>query len=423
MALTLITNTILVNPQSQLHLKAVNILIEDGIIQTIGEDTIKVDDDDLDEVFDAEGAYCSLGWTDLRCQSGEPGLESRETLESLALTAANGGFTHVCILPNTKPTISTRQMVAYFKNAETESPVSFHPIGSLTKNLDGKHLAEMMDMADAGVTLFAEAGAIADADILLKSLQYSAMTGAAIIDRPEDHHISAFGQMHEGEQSTLLGLKGIPPLSELLAVQRNLTLLEYAGGTLHLSCISTKESVEAIRNAKAKGLNVTASIAAHQLSFLDTDLAEFDTYLKVHPPFRSQEHKEALLAGLLDGTIDAVETDHTPLDTESKYLEFDLATPGIAGLQTAYPALLTATDISVEQTAQLFSYRPRAIAQIPVYEIEAGEMADLTFFHPEINTLVNTDIWSSLSNNSPFFNQKLKGAVLAVYHKGQLHMC
>ena len=202
MALTLITNTILVNPQSALHLKAVNILIEDGIIQTIGEDTIEVDDDDLDEVFDAEGAYCSLGWTDLRCQSGEPGLESRETLESLALTAANGGFTHVCILPNTKPTISTRQMVAYFKNAETESPVSFHPIGSLTKNLDGKHLAEMMDMANAGVTLFAEAGAIADADILLKSLQYSAMTGATIIDRPEDHHISAFGQMHEGEQST-----------------------------------------------------------------------------------------------------------------------------------------------------------------------------------------------------------------------------
>ncbi|MFY8033438.1 MAG: dihydroorotase, partial [Flexibacteraceae bacterium] len=230
-------------------------------------------------------------------------------------------------------------------------------------------------------------------------------------------------QMHEGEQSTLLGLKGIPPLSELLAVQRDLTLLEYARGTLHLSCISTKESVEAIRNAKAKGLNVTASIAAHQLSFLDTDLAEFDTYLKVQPPFRTEEHKEALLAGLLDGTIDAVETDHTPLDTESKYLEFDLATPGIAGLQTAYPALLTATDISVEQTAQLFSYGPRAIAQLPVYEIEAGEMADLTFFHPEINTLVNTDMWSSLSNNSPFFNQKLKGAVLAVYHKGQLHMC
>jgi len=423
MALTLITNTVLVCPQSELHLQSVNLLIEDGIINTLSTEAIEVDDDELDEVFDAEGSYCSLGWTDLRSQSGEPGLESRETIESLAVTAANGGFTHVCILPNTKPTISTRQMVAYFVNAGTESPVSFHPIGSITKNLDGVHLSEMMDMANAGVKLFAEAGSITDADILLKALQYSAMTGATIIDRPEDHHISSFGQMHEGEQSTLLGLKGIPPLSELLAVQRDLTILEYAGGNLHLSCISTAEAIDAIRIAKANGLSVTASIAAHQLSFLDTDLADFNTELKVMPPFRSEEHRHALIAALSDGTIDAIESDHTPLDTESKYLEFDLATPGIAGLQTAYPALFTASNITVEQTAQLFSFGPRAIAQLPVYEIEVGCMADLTFFHPEISTLVNHDIWSSQSNNSPFFNQKLQGAVLAVYHKGQLHIC
>jgi len=424
MANTLITNTVLVEPRSVYHLQTVNIIITDGIISSIASEAISPEvEESIDDLFDAEGGFCCLGWVDLRVHSGEPGFEARETLNSLALTAANGGFTHICILPDTKPTISTKQMVQYFNQAETESPVQFHPIGSITKNLDGIHLSDMMDMCDAGATLFAEISAITDSDILLKALQYSKMTNATIIDRPEDTHISRFGQMHEGETSTHLGLKGIPVLSEQLAVQRDLTLLEYAGGKLQLDCLSTSESVQLVREAKAKGLHVTASIAAHQLSFIDADLASFDTHLKVTPPFRTDAEITALSEALLDGTLDAVVSDHTPLDIESKYLEFDLATPGISGIQIAYPILNTAIHLQPGLVYKLFSEGPRSIASIPCPIVEVGIAADLTFFHPEIKTVVNEDMWTSESVNSPFLNQELTGAVLAVYNQRQLHIC
>jgi dihydroorotase len=319
-------------------------------------------------------------------------------------------------------------------------PVSVHVIGAITKKAAGEDFTEMLDLHHAGAIAFSDGHhPLQNPDLLLKTLQYLHPINGLLMNRPEETLLTQFGQMHEGVQSTLLGLKGMPALAEELMIERDIRLLDYVYGgeghgaeelgvgneecksqspALHFSTISTARAVELIRQAKAAGLPVSCDVAAHQLVFDDTALAGFDTNLKVNPPFRSAEDVTALWNGLADGTIDAIVSDHTPQDAESKNLEFDLAEFGIIGLETAFAAVITYNrDIPLEQLIDKFTTRPRQILRLPASRLAEGKPACLTLFDP-------TGQWTfdrtkSKSKNSPFLHQTLTGRVIGTVHKGQ----
>ena len=254
---------------------------------------------------------------------------------------------------------------------------------------------------------------------MVKALQYARHTGLMVINRPEDHCLAQFGQMHEGLTSTLLGLKAIPSLAEVMMVKRDLDLLRHVGGRLHLSCLSTAEAVDLVRAAKAEGLAVSASVSVAQLLFTDEDLTNLDSNLKAEPPFRSEADKSALLAGLKDGTIDVIVTNHTPLDIESKRLEFDMASPGIIMLQTALPALLTAyPDQDLGFWLPKLGHNARALLSLAQPRISVGQVAQFVVIDPDQAFEFSAKVNKSKSANTPFFNKKLKGRILAsVHHK------
>jgi dihydroorotase len=270
----------------------------------------------------------------------------------------------------------------------------------------------MMEMNQLGTNLFAEADSIYNADILLKALQYSKMFDVTIIDRPEEKSTALFGQMHEGYISNTLGMKGIPALSEILAVKRDIEILRYSGGKLHLSCISTKEAVEEIKKAKAEGLNITADVSAHQLIYTDQYLTTFDTNYKVNPPFRTEEDRLALIIGLKEGTIDAIVSDHTPINIDGKQLEFDAATFGQSTLPLVFNFALKALGENPELLVEKLAINPAKIAGLPITKLE-HDATNFTIFSSSGSTLFNQQNWTSLIANQPALNQTFDGIIIA----------
>ncbi len=406
---------------SEFNGKIVDLLCEDGKISYISEIPLEVDC----EVLKSENLHVSNGWLDFTTHYTDPGSEWLESLDSLQNAAAQGGFTEIVGFPNTQPIIQTKESIAYFKNFSKFKAVKFHNYAAITKDCEGVNFTDLMDLYKNGAVGFTDGRkTLQNADILLKSLQYLYSLNTILINRPEDKYLSMFGQIHEGITSTMLGLKGIPSASEELMILRDLKLLEYAALSselplLHFSAISTNESVRLIREAKKKGLAVSCDIAAHQLAFIDSDLMGFDTNLKVNPPFRSAQDLEALKEGLEDGTIDLVISDHNPLDSELKNLEFDLANFGVIGLQTAFSVLNTYSELSLENKIEKITSKPRQILRLGQPRFEVGAEANLTFFDPTFEYMFTEDKIVSLSRNSPFINKKLKGKALAIINNGQ----
>ena len=402
------------NPGSSHHLQTRDLLIVNGVIKSIGKL-----DEKADKVLEGQSLILSTGFLDLRTFSQEPGHESMETLESLAKAAAKGGFTEVVIMPNTQPVIQSKESVNFFRNFSKNALVTLSPAGAVTRDCKGEDFTEMWDLHHAGAVAFTDgAKSLWNADIFLKSLQYLYPREALLINRPEETTLSVFGHMHEGIQSTLMGTKGIPAEAEEIMVMRDLKLLEYAGYTsekplLHFSCISSAAALKHIKKAKSNGLPVSCDIAAHHLAFTDEDLADFDTNLKVSPPFRSSKDQKALIKGLEDGTIDAIVSDHHPLDEERKNLEFDLADFGAIGLQTAFSAALTYGSVDIEKLLPLFTDKPRAILRKESPKIEEGEVANLTLIDTKAEAIFEKKDILSLSKNSPFIGKSLKGKILA----------
>ena len=299
--------------------------------------------------------------SDIVQQGGE---SHRETINTGTQAAAAGGFTEVVCLPNTDPVVQTKGAVSYIQNRLQQLPVTLLPTAAITMGAQGKDLTEMIDLHQAGAIAFTDGTRpLQGADILLKALQYVQLFDGLLMNKPEHTRLTEHGQMHEGEASTRLGMKGIPSLAEEVMVTRDLQLLAYTGGRIHFSLLSTAAAIEAVRQAKANGLHVTCDVACYQAAFTDDTIRPFDTNYKVAPPFRSEADVAAIKQGLQDGTIDALVSAHIPHDTEAKKLEFDLADFGIINLETAFAvANTTLTDVlSVEQLVEKFTSGPRHI--------------------------------------------------------------
>ncbi len=415
----IIRNVLVLHSQSDFHQKKVDILIENGVIQDIAPNI----EASADQEIDAEGAFVAPGFVDIGAFVGDPGLEFREDFESAGKAAAFGGFTTVAIQPNTVPALHSKTEVLYVKNKTKNDLVDFLPLGALSHDCKGDNISEMYDMYESGVKAFTDGvKTVKDSGLMLRALQYVKAFDGLIINHPFEKSVAQGGQMHEGVMSTSLGMKGIPSLSEEMMLVRDLYLLEYADGTLHVQNISTARSVDLIRQAKAKGLRVTASVAAINLAFDDNSLENFDTKLKVEPPLRAQSDIEALKKGLADGTIDSINSNHLPLDEESWNLEFPYAAFGALGLETAVAVANTFSDLSPEQLVEKFAFAPRRILKQAIPKIEKGCEANLTIFNPNTEFIYTEKNIFSKSKNSPFVGKTLKGKTLAVLNNKKINI-
>ena len=413
----LLKQVTILDTQSAYHKQVVDILLEEGTIKQIAENIQKTGS----EIINIEGAIVSVGWMDTGVQACDPGFEYREDLDSISNAAASGGFTALATYPNTHPVIHSKSEILYIKNKTNQSIIDFYPIGAVSRDCSGKDITEMYDMHHAGAIAFSDGvKSIQDSGVLIRALQYVKGFEGTVINIPYNESISPEGQMHEGFISTTLGMRGIPDIAEELMVQRDLQILKYTGSRLHLAYISTAGSVKLIREAKANGLKVTASVALNNLIFTDQALHEFDSNLKVLPPVRSMKDLDALKFGLRDGTIDFISTNHVPHVEDEKKLEFPYAAFGAIGLQTALGATLMVAngdeDLDLEQLVDCWARKSRTTFGLTVPSIKEGVEANLIVFHPELEWTVDPKSLLSKSKNSPFINQTIKGKVLAIFN-------
>ncbi len=358
---------------------------------------------------------------DLFADFCDPGQEHKEDLISGSNAAASGGFTDVCLIPNTQPAITNKSSVDYIKSKS--ALVNLHPIGAVSNQLEGKDLAEMYDMKRAGAVAFSDGiKPVQQAGLLLKAMQYVKAFDGVIIQVPEDTSISKNGLMHEGVTSTQLGMQGKPSIAESIQIQRDIELLQYTGSNIHFTGISTKKSVDLIRQAKKQGLHVTCSVTLYHLLFTDKQLETYDSTYKVFPPLRTETDRNALIRAIEDGTIDCITTHHSPQDWDAKNVEFEYAKPGMIGLQTLLSMLLQVSEnIQLEKWISLLTEKPRTILGLPLPEISEGNQACLTIFNTEEKWVLNEKSNRSKSANSPYFNHEMKGKVLAVVNNNQLY--
>jgi dihydroorotase len=397
-----------------------DVLIDGGFIRKIEE---QIDEPDA-TIIEGNNLMISPGWVDIFSNFNDPGYEFKETLETGATAAASGGFTNVFILPNTNPTISNKASVEYVVHKSKALRVNILPLGSITKNIEGKELAEIYDMRNSGAVAFSDGlSAIQTPGLFLKALQYVKAFDGVLIQLPVDKSIGKFGLINEGITSTQLGLPGIPAIAEEIIVNRDIELANYTGGKLHITGITTARSLALITEAKRKGINVTCSVTPYHLFFCDEDLIDYDTNLKVDPPLRSKGDMLALRQGVIDGTIDLIATHHLPQDWDNKTCEFEYAKPGMIGLESCFAVINSILpEISNERLVDLLSLNARDIFSITQNSINIDCVAELTVF--ERNTLhtFNKQSIKSKSQNSPFINKQLKGKVLGIVNKDKVYL-
>jgi dihydroorotase len=412
----LIRSALILSPASPFHKKKKNVLINNGRIEEIGDKNYSAD-----RVIEADGMILSAGWFDLGTSVGDPGHEQKEDLNSLAKAAMAGGFTEVAVLPNTQPTVQTKNEVSYITGLNENRLVQIHALAAVTKNCKGEELTEMIDLHEAGAVAFTDGlKPVWHTDIFLKSLQYLQKFDGLLIDHPEDVWLNLFGQMHEGPASTMLGLKGMPRIAEEVAISKNLELLSYAGGRLHFAKLSTAKSLDLIRAAKKKGLNVSCDVAAYQPLYNDEMLENFDTNYKVNPPLREKADQDALIKGLKDGTIDVLVSNHCPHEDENKFLEFDLADFGLINLQTFASQLVSLSkSIEIETLLEKVSDAPRKLLKRQPVIIDVSTKANLTLLDPNCEWTFAQENNFSKSKNSPWLGNALKGKVVAVFNNGK----
>lgn len=399
-----------IDPTSSYHKKKTDILIRDGLIDDIGN-SLQVNNPDRE--INIKGLHISRGWFDSSVSFGEPGYEERETISNGLETAARSGFTGVVLNPATNPVIDDNGAVTSVMSKANGHPVKMYPTGALTRKSQGKELAELYDMKQAGAVAFGDyKRPVMNPNLLKLALQYAQNFEGLVQSYPQDNNIAGKGLVNEYKNSTLLGLKGIASLAEELHITRDLAILEYTGGKLHIPTISTAKSVKLIKEAKKKGLDVTCSVSIHNLLFTDDLLHEFDTNAKVLPPLRNKDDIKALQKGIKDGTIDMLTTDHYPVDVEHKKVEFEHALFGTTGLETAYGSILKLTG-SIETTVELLT-RGRKRFGIEEPKIAIGNKANLSLFSPEGTRIFKTEDIFSTSKNSIFLDQEITGKVYGI---------
>lgn len=418
----LLKNLTLIDPSIKLNENA-DILIEDGVIKKIGK--LKSEDEKNARVIELDGKICAPGFYDMHVHLREPGREDEETVITGTNAAAEGGFTGVACMPNTSPDIDSAEVVNLIKEKARKHLVEVNPIGAATLKRKGEELAPIAEMVEAGIVAVSDDGvAIKTSGILKSVLEYTQMYNVPVIEHCEDQSL-ADGVMNESQISTQLGLPPIPTIAEDLIVMRDISVAEYSGGHVHISHISSKKAVELVRQAKKKGLKVTAEVTPHHFSLNDEMLKTYDTNYKMNPPIRSKDDVEAVIEGLKDGTIDCIASDHAPHSIEEKEMEFIYAPNGIIGLETELGITLTELYhkkvLTLEQIIEKFSINPRKILKLPIPTIEENKIANLTIFDPVQIWTVDVKKFKSKSKNSPFDKKLLTGKSVAVINKGQMY--
>ena len=415
----LIKQATIVDSGSAHNGRTVDILIEKGIITQVKKSIVV---EKGIKTIEGENLHVSAGWFDMQVNFCDPGNEHRETLENGLRAAAKGGFTGVAVMSGTNPPLHNKAQIDYVVNRAKSNLVDVYPVGTLSHNQEGKDLSEMYDMQLSGAVAFSDyKKPIKDAGLILRALQYSNNINSFIITHCDDKTISHDGLVNEGVTSTKLGLKGIPALAEEIMLQRNIQILEYTGGKMHVPTISTKGSVELIKKAKAKKLNISCGVAAYNLLLDDTELEGFDTNYKVNPPLRTKDDVDALKKAVADGIIDVIVSDHNPQDIESKDLEFDMADNGMIGLESCFGVLNKALHqkISLDIIIDALTKNPRNVLGLIQVTIKEGVEANLTVFDPDKKYTFEKSHIISSNKNSGFIGKELKGTVIGVINKNE----
>ncbi|MGD1148366.1 MAG: dihydroorotase [Thermoanaerobaculaceae bacterium] len=412
MSRLLIKHGRVVDPSQRLD-EGLNVLIVDGKVARLAE---RIEDKDA-EVFDATGLVIAPGFVDVHVHLREPGFEYKETIATGAAAAVAGGFASVCCMPNTQPVNDSAAVTEFIRARAAEAGLArVYPIGAVSKGLQGEELAEMGEMARAGAVGFSDDGKpVHNSYLMRRALEYAQLFDVPVVDHCEDPNLAAKGVMHEGAVATRLGLRGIPAVAEEVMAARDVVLAELAGGRVHIAHVSTRGALERVREGKGRGVAVTCEVTPHHLALTDQAVAdsEFDTDTKMNPPLRSGDHVEALIQGVLDGTVDCLATDHAPHHADEKVLEYDLAPFGVVGLETAIPVtydlLVRRQKLPLRLFIALWSSNPARLFRLPGGSLKVGSPADITVLDLEARATVNPDRFRSLSRNTPFAGQRLKG--------------
>jgi dihydroorotase len=415
----LISRARIIDPLSPHHQKKCDVFIQDGIITSIQSHQINKKHSGY-KVYDAKDQLFMPAFVDLRAHSGEPGFEQKETLKTLAKAAQHGGFSAIVCRPDTLPFIQSKNDVVYFYNQAKELPIDLWPTGALTQNCEGKEMNELYDMHQAGAVAFSNADKpLSHAGVLLRSIQYSSIFKGLVMVYANEPSIASATGVNEGETATYIGIKGMPTLAEELMVMRDLKIAKYANAPIHFSRITSAASVELIKKAKKEQQAVSCDVSVAHLVWDDSVLESYDSNFKLNPPLRGKKDKQALWNGLIDGTIDAICTDHYPQDTEHKQVEFEYAAPGMTQLQTACSLLLmhAPKNYDVSNLVTHLSHHPRKILNKPLSTIEIGKSPDWILFDPTLQWEFTAQNNHSSANNSPVLNKNLQGKVMATFFK------
>ncbi|KQR70482.1 dihydroorotase family protein [Pedobacter sp. Leaf176] len=411
----LVKHVTIADPQSKFNKQQCDVRVLDGKIQSIGNLSAEKDEN----VFDAEGAFLTPGLFDLNCVAGDPGFETKEDIQTLTATAKAGGFTGLALLPQTSPVVQSKSQVEYIINKANNNLVDVYPIGALSQNREAKELAELFDMQQAGAVAFSDGDrAIQDDGFMSRALQYAKGFDALVMVYPENKSIAGKSQINESKNSVLLGMKGLPALAEEMHIARDIFLAQYNETKIHISNISTAGSVALIRKAKKEGVRISCDVTAHHLVFTEELLMDFDSNYKVKPPLRSKSDVKALIAGLKDGTIDAITSQHRPEEIEFKNVEFEIAHYGIIALQTVLPLVLKA-GLDASLIAEKLAINPRKLLNLNVPLIEEGQEANFTIFAVDKRWVFDVSSNQSKSANSPLLGKELAGKVTLVYNNNQ----